>query len=646
MGALSSPAALADFQGLGDIPGGPYDSAANAVSADGLVVVGRGDDGDGNKAFRWTATGIESLGISGSNEATGVSGDGSVIVGSFSTGNNHREAFRWTTSGYIGLGTAGYTYSYAQDVSADGSTIVGGVWGAGQRRGFVWTSADGMRLLDSLPGGRPESYAEAVSADGTIAVGEAYELSGTPQAVRWDVATGAATGLGHLPGSTGASYANDLTPDGSVIVGWGNNSIGDAEAFRWTEAGGMTGLGGLPGFERTFAFAVSADGSVIVGRASAIEVDDDMAFYWTQSGGMQSLESWLSENGVDIGTWQLDEASDVSADGGTVVGYGTNPDGDSEAFIARAGVLVGVIDLSESVASLRKVAHLPTEIGRAAITSDLPGLSGLMGWSAGPVYQHVSGSRGDLGGASLTWRKPGLAVSGQLGLLDAETGRLHVGGRGDFRGAWVGFGASLDLASLTNQPAVQGLELDAGIRYGRYDTEIRRNYLNGVAVESARGDTDSDELTLLARLGWRKQVAQNLDLIPHLQWLYNRTEIDAYTETGGAMAGQVSAMKAGGSETAIGLTAAWQARPDLELRARYGLHHLNDDDGSSVMVSVPGLGNVVAGAADLDSNWHEFGMGIDWAINNRTRLNASLNTTAGSDYPENWSAALSLYMGF
>ncbi len=56
LGTASPASAEAMFMGLGDLPGGEFSSAARAVSADGSVVVGFGDDGDakdGEKAFRW-----------------------------------------------------------------------------------------------------------------------------------------------------------------------------------------------------------------------------------------------------------------------------------------------------------------------------------------------------------------------------------------------------------------------------------------------------------------------------------------------------------------------------------------------------------------------------------------------------------------
>src|SRR5262245_39101254 len=52
----TSRAVAATLQSLGDLPGGSFDSRANAVSADGSVVVGFGDNAAGYQdAFRWTA---------------------------------------------------------------------------------------------------------------------------------------------------------------------------------------------------------------------------------------------------------------------------------------------------------------------------------------------------------------------------------------------------------------------------------------------------------------------------------------------------------------------------------------------------------------------------------------------------------------
>jgi hypothetical protein len=81
--------------GLGDLPGGNFESIPRAVSADGSVIVGSSASGSGAEAFIWTkADGIRNLrevliaagapGLDGRvlSSAEGISADGRTIVGS------------------------------------------------------------------------------------------------------------------------------------------------------------------------------------------------------------------------------------------------------------------------------------------------------------------------------------------------------------------------------------------------------------------------------------------------------------------------------------------------------------------------------------------------------------------------------------
>jgi hypothetical protein len=55
---------------------------------------------------------------------------------------------------------------------------------------------------------------------------------------------------------------------------------------------------------------------------------------------MVSLFDWLIANGItNLTGWTLTEAMAISADGNWVVGYGYNPFGQSEAFIADITVI-------------------------------------------------------------------------------------------------------------------------------------------------------------------------------------------------------------------------------------------------------------------------------------------------------------------
>jgi probable HAF family extracellular repeat protein len=251
---------------LGTLPGGS-ESAATGVSADGSVVVGWAQDTAGKaRAFRWTAAGgMEDLGTLGGDEsgASEVSADGSVVVGWADNAAGHWRAFRWTASGGMqDLGTLGGDESGASEVSADGSVVVG--WAdnaAGQTRAFRWTAARGMQDLGTLGGSG--SLATAVSADGSVVVGRALNAAGYRRAFRWTEASGMQD-LGTLPGGYG-SAAWGVSADGSVVVGYARDSAWQPRAFRWTAASGMEDL------NITYAHLLT-DGSVLL-EARAISPD-------------------------------------------------------------------------------------------------------------------------------------------------------------------------------------------------------------------------------------------------------------------------------------------------------------------------------------------------------------------------------------
>jgi probable HAF family extracellular repeat protein len=333
--------AAASLTVLSWLPGDNFNYNTTGVSGDGSVVVGTsGYDTSGYgyflRAFRWTAgSGMVSLGGYGSS-ASGVSADGSVIVGT-----SNYVAFRWTAgTGMVGLGyLPGGTYSYANGISADGSVIVGTSYSASGNQAFRWTAGSGMVGLGHLPG-NTNSSASGVSADGSVIVGTSSSGS-VGQAFRWTAGSGM-VGLGHLPGTTNSSAAG-VNADGSVIVG-SSSSASDSQAFRWTAGSGMVGLGGGS------ATAVSGDGSIVV---------CNQAFRWTAGSGMQSLRDVLVTNGLNLDPAELLIASGISADGNTIVGsdYYIYPDFSLEyGFVATLPGLIGVSP-TLSINSWSSAAH-------------------------------------------------------------------------------------------------------------------------------------------------------------------------------------------------------------------------------------------------------------------------------------------------
>lgn len=324
-----------DVFGLGDLPGGVYQSLATGISSDGSTVVGVSGSEIGDEAFWWTAeTGIQGLGtLPGSPDprsyALGVSSNGTTIVG-HSDGPNGIEAFRWTAgSGMQGMGDlpGGTFESYATAISDDGSVIVGYSNGVNGNEAFRWTSSTGMQGI-----GPTTIRANAINSDGTVIAGTGSN-GGNSEAFIWTNDTGIVF-LGDLPGDRVQSTAIAISGDGSTVVGASYSENG-YEAFLWNAELGMIGLGDLPGGEFfSQADAVSYDGSVVVG-SSVGEDGVNEVFVFTLEHGMRRLEDLLLAQGDDLSYWRrLSVAHGISADGQSIVGFGTRSVGGAEAFIA------------------------------------------------------------------------------------------------------------------------------------------------------------------------------------------------------------------------------------------------------------------------------------------------------------------------
>lgn len=352
-GVSALPAQAQVFRGLGDLAGGGFVSGAYEVSHDGTTVVGYGLGPVGYQAFRWTqATGMVGLGdFAGGNDfgsiAYSVSGDGAVVVGSGTDDTQPYVAFRWAQgTGLVRLGDIdndAATSSYPNDVSDDGTVIAiqGSFQGDGMG-GFLgeagrWTQATGIVPLGWLPGGA-FSFAEGISADGSVIVGGGTMLGGGSNAFRWTQATGMVA-LGDVPGGEEYSGAEGVSSNGNVIVGVCSTDEGYL-AMRWTQATGMVSLGDLPGGPtESFATAVSDDGNVVVGIAnSTYDVDaQGDAFIWTPARGMRYLKDavMVDSCAAELEGWHLISAWGISGDGRVIVGEGTNPQGEPEAYMIR-----------------------------------------------------------------------------------------------------------------------------------------------------------------------------------------------------------------------------------------------------------------------------------------------------------------------
>ncbi|BCX49681.1 hypothetical protein HAHE_35890 [Haloferula helveola] len=312
-------------EGLGDLPNSPFLSNAADISGDGSRTCGSVVLGVGVvRASRWVEgqghTQLGTLNTSGyqNSDARGISDDGSKVVG-ISTSPNGLRAFLWTASGpasgsmqSLGVltpspsqtGDSVSVVSQADDISADGSTVVG---------------SSTYTVFRNTPDPDPN--------DGFTPPPTPIEQGS--MAFRW-TASGGMVGLGDLPGGALSSQAFGVSDDGRVIVGSGESAAG-GEGVVWTD-GTPAGVGDIPG-GATYCrlLAVNGAGTVAVGEGT----DDTgkVAVIWDASNGLRKLSAVLANAGLELSGWSLTGATAISRDGDVIAGNSINPSGHNEGWV-------------------------------------------------------------------------------------------------------------------------------------------------------------------------------------------------------------------------------------------------------------------------------------------------------------------------
>ena len=653
--------------GLGVLPGGT-NSLASAVSADGSTVVGQ----SAFEAFRWTMTsGMVGLGFlpdGNTSSANAVSANGSVVVGSANILNgptpsgDATEAFRWTQSGgLVGLGfLPGVWDSVAYFVSADGSVVVGQNTFANSGQAFRWTQSGGMIGLGFLPGGNFSSPT-AMSADGSVVVGQGNTASVNNAAFRW-TQIGGMVNLGVLPGGN-YTVANAVSADGSAVVGTSGvpcNTDGPTipcsfHAFRWTQSGGMIGLGFLPGGTPSstlnlisVAYAVSADGSVVVGVSNPI----GGAFRWTQSTGMQSISALLAASGVNMTGWTLASATGVSADGTVIVGMGTDPSSNQEAWLARFSAQFGNGFITPGVAAQSFAGQAAVaQTGNAVIGGSLSTMSeyatqahNTQGIRTTPysvfAYANYDSDPSASGTFGMTVDLPDAMVAG------AVVSANYINTNMVYDGSAKMWGGSLG-AFIARVPDA-GLQWLLGINGTTLSGDINRGYLNGSGQAYSQGSTTANGYGATARIGWSfNNVLPAMQVTPFASYTVSTIHFNGYTETTGVFPAQFNGFNDTAQTVRIGADARYTFAPGKWVWGTLAsAHRLNNSETEDITGTLIGLFGVTAPAGPVANDWVEATAGIRWPAWKDGALTASLTASIPANYPTTYQARVGVMQMF
>lgn len=306
--SLISNVFAASFQGIGLPPDGI--SYASGVSSNYIVV---GDGGRDN--WIWT-NGAYST---GPGPIADISDDGSVFVANIRSGGG--SGFYKVVNGVV-QSVLGYAQGFnnVTAVSTNGSKIIGYTQLTHPDGVAAWVYQNGN--YTTLTGGIPT----AISSDGLIIAGNTYNLT---NAVLWK--NGSIEILSNPADST-YSRSFEISGDGSAIVGF--YAYANDYACLWRN-GGVETLPMLAGATSSIATAVSFDGSLVFGNSFDASWNDNGAFVWDEINGTRLLKDFLQNDyGLNLNGWNLLSVSATDASGNIITGYGINPAGQGELWIA------------------------------------------------------------------------------------------------------------------------------------------------------------------------------------------------------------------------------------------------------------------------------------------------------------------------
>lgn len=160
------------------------------------------------------------------------------------------------------------------------------------------------------------------------------------------------------------------------------------------------------------------------------------------------------------------------------------------------------------------------------------------------------------------------------------------------------------------------------------DGDLKRGYLNGAAVEKASGETSGYYVDLGVRLGYEFVVADDWSVTPFGEYHYSYTDYDSYSETSGALPGQVSEQSTRAQNLQGGLPVSYAGlSEDLVLWAE-GSIGVAREEIETPTIALSGIGTF-GGADILDHyTYGKATVGLRYALAANTSITASLGGIA------------------
>lgn len=181
-------------------------------------------------------------------------------------------------------------------------------------------------------------------------------------------------------------------------------------------------------------------------------------------------------------------------------------------------------------------------------------------------------------------------------------------------------------------PMGHNLEASATGLYGDFETDHRRNYSNGLLVDTSLGRTDARSTAIRLRLDWRDAaMIGNQTISPYVAYSWSETKQDAYTETGGSQPESFADQHWRVRDLRMGAASRLALSAETELHLAATAIHVFGEDS----IEISGSGFTLGGKQDA-SNRVGFTLDFDHRLVPRTVWSAGMGATSSLDSGSAW----------
>jgi uncharacterized membrane protein/uncharacterized protein YhjY with autotransporter beta-barrel domain len=658
------------MESIGQLNGGGW-SEAVGVSESGSIVAGWARDGSAldefgqpyARAFTWTRNGMTVLPLptgAVNTVATGISGDGRVVVGwaDDPAARVNHPAMIWTPSGPVNLGSYFYgDWAEARGTNYYGNYVVGTVYTSANhsdyyKAGFIWS--------DDRPGGemvpisvwlrmsgvrvRTEvtATAEDVSDDGTVVTG--LLRTGSPY-----IARGIA--LPVLPITTlpdsGPSINLTAPPLSDPGSGAGGTTDPNAGTGGATDPGtANTGTDPATGDGTDPATGSGTDGTTNSGTSTdtgGTTTPDTGAGSVTDPGAGPAAGGTSDPGTIDTGSTDTTtpdasngNATDTGSDsgtGGVIDDIGT-PDGSSPDGY-------GIIDLVQYLATIQR--QTMSTIMLRGMDMTMHGAHGspmrIMP-ETGRTVAWVNGDYGRSGNAA----GEGLLGSYEIGAahgFDGDiVGRIALGRGFDRSKLDLGGTSTADGSYVLPEATVSlgGIKATVSGYAGLSRLSIDRAYVNGTETEYSHGSTDASTFAGRIRVDWLDAFRfGETAFTPYASYTTALSRVNGYSEKHGGFPARYDDQLEHFNVVRAGMDVTHALGEDVDLLGRVEASYRFEDATPETTGEIIGLNGFSIPGQPLKQVWCRAAAGVEFKAGEGTgsvMLNA---TTAGSD-PQFWIA--------